>query len=141
MHKCDFFNWTHAAEKAFQNIKRHITEASVLRLPDLEQPFEVACDASQVGIGGMLSQRNHPIAFFSEKLNEAKSCYSIYDLKFYVVVQSLRHWRYYLIHSKVVLYFNHDSLHHLYSKNISALSMHVGVITYNSLMELVTSLE
>lgn len=82
------FQWTKTTTKAFEKLKKRMTEASVLRLPDFSKVFEVACDASHVGIGGVLSQEGHPIAYFSEKLNEAKSKYSTYDKKFYAVIQS-----------------------------------------------------
>lgn len=57
------FEWTNAATQAFEQIKRKITEALIMCLPDFDKVFEVTCDASNVGIGGVLSQKGHPIAF------------------------------------------------------------------------------
>ena len=79
--------------------------------------FEVACDASNVGIGSVLSQEGHPIAFHSEKLLDSKYKYSPYALEFYALVQSLRHWRHYLVGREFVLYFGHESLKHLHSQH------------------------
>ena len=60
------FSWTKAATRAFEQIKQKMTEALVLKLPDFDKVFEVSCDALQVGVGGVLSQDGHPVAYFSD---------------------------------------------------------------------------
>ena len=85
MKQGEFF-WTKAATKAFNRVKQKMTEAPVMRLPDFTKPFAVECDASGIGIGGVFSQDNHPIACFSEKLNDAKQKYSTYDKEFYAII-------------------------------------------------------
>ncbi|KAK8923643.1 hypothetical protein KSP39_PZI019202 [Platanthera zijinensis] len=114
--KKDLFIWTEEAEGAFLLVKERLTSAPVLALSDFEKIFEVDCDASIIGIGAVLSQEGRPIAFFSEKLNEAKTRYSTYDLEFYAIVQALRHWRHYLIQREFVLNTDHEALKHLNSQ-------------------------
>jgi hypothetical protein len=111
------FTWTVAANKAFVEVKEKLGQAPVLKLPDFTKIFEVACDASHVGIGGVLSQEGHPIAFFSEKLNDTRRRYSTYDMEFYALIQTIKHWRPYLIHREFILYTDHDSLKHLNSQS------------------------
>ena len=110
------FEWTKAASKAFLDLKDKMTQAPILRLPDFSKVFEVACDASGVGIGRVLSQENHPVALFIEKLNDAKLRYSTYDKEFYAVVQALRYWRHYLLPHEFVLFSDHEALRFLNSQ-------------------------
>jgi hypothetical protein len=81
-----YFNWTEEAEKSFNLFKRKITEQPVLVLPDFQKTFQVKCDASEFEIGVVLSQEDRPIAYLSEKLNEAKVKYSTYDKEFYAII-------------------------------------------------------
>ena len=78
MKQREFF-WTKYTAKAFNEVKQKMTKAPIMRLPDFTKPFEVECDASGIGIRGVLSQKRHPIAYFNEKLNDAKQKYFIYD--------------------------------------------------------------
>ncbi|XP_071708258.1 uncharacterized protein [Rutidosis leptorrhynchoides] len=107
------FTWTDAAIAAFTELKHKVTHASILVLPNFNDVFQVECDASGVGIGGVLSQNNKPIAFFSEKLNETRQKYSTYDREFYAIVRSLEAWRHYLLPNEFVLYSDHDSLKYI----------------------------
>ncbi|XP_027348022.1 uncharacterized protein LOC113859448 [Abrus precatorius] len=82
----------------------------------MNQVFEVSCDASNNGIGVVLSQEGKPIAFFREKLNDAKLKYSTYDKEFYTVVRALQHWGQYLLPKEFILYTDHEALKHLNSQ-------------------------
>ncbi|GJR64477.1 reverse transcriptase domain-containing protein [Tanacetum coccineum] len=83
------FTWTFEAAKAFDILKAKVIESPVLALPNFDEVFQVECDASRVGIGGVPSQYHRPIAFFSEKLNDARHNYSTYDKEFYAIVRTL----------------------------------------------------
>ncbi|KAE8730445.1 ABC transporter G family member 6 [Hibiscus syriacus] len=107
------FQWSEEAEASFQLVKQKMTEAPVLALPDFDKVFEVNCDASGVGIGGVLSQAGRPVAFFSEKLSGSKKNYSTYDLEFYAIVQSLKHWRHYLVQKEFILFTDHEALKYI----------------------------
>ena len=77
-------------EKSLKVLKEKITEQPIMVLPDFWKTFQVRCDASGLAIGAFLSQNNSPVAYFSEKLNDAKKKYSTYDKEFYAVIQALK---------------------------------------------------
>nr|GEX11574.1 putative reverse transcriptase domain-containing protein [Tanacetum cinerariifolium] len=104
------FHWTPEASESFELIKKKMLEALVLVLPDFGKVFKVDCDASKVGIGAVLSQEGHPVAFFSEKLSDSRLNYTTYDLEFYAIIQALRHLQHYLVHMEFILNSDHEAL-------------------------------
>lgn len=63
------FAWGTFQTDSFRLIQNKLIEHPVLALPDFSQPFEVSVDASGIDIRAVLSQNNHPIEYFSEKLS------------------------------------------------------------------------
>nr|GEX04787.1 hypothetical protein [Tanacetum cinerariifolium] len=108
--KLKHFVWNPQAQVAFEELKNKLSSAPLLALPCFEEVFEVECDASGVGIGAVLSQLGQPIAYFSEKLNDAKQRYSTYDKEFYAIVRTLDHWQHYLISKEFILHSDHEAL-------------------------------
>ncbi|WVZ14926.1 hypothetical protein V8G54_012492 [Vigna mungo] len=76
---------TPSAYATFEQLKLAITQAPVLAMPDFSKPFVLETDASGVGIGVVLSQEHHPIAFFSKKLSAAMQKQSTYTREFYAI--------------------------------------------------------
>ncbi|XP_028071101.1 uncharacterized protein LOC114273497 [Camellia sinensis] len=115
--KLQAFEWSKEAADSFPLLKKLLTEAPILALPDFDKTFELDCDASGLGIGGILSQEGRSIAFFSEKLNGAKLKYSTYDLEFYAIIQAIKHWSYYLAYKEFVLNTDHEALKYIISQS------------------------
>ncbi|KAL1259008.1 hypothetical protein QQF64_009585 [Cirrhinus molitorella] len=69
-----------AAEEAFQQVKTALTSEPVLRAPDFNCPFLLQTDASDTGLGAVLSQvqdgKEHPVIFISRKLTPAETRYA-----------------------------------------------------------------
>ena len=82
----------------------------MLVLPDFQKTFQVKCGASGCAVGGVLSQDDRPVAYHSEKLDDAKLKYSTYDKEFYAIIQALKKWRHYLIPKEFVLYSDNHAL-------------------------------
>jgi hypothetical protein len=111
------FHWGPAQGQAFDALKERLTSTPLLQLPDFGKTFELECDASGVGIGGLLMQEGKPIAYFSEKLNGPTLNYSTYDKEFYALVRSLETWQHYLWPKEFIIHSDHEPLKYLRMQN------------------------
>lgn len=107
------FQWGEAQHKTFELLKDKLTSAPLLALPDFGKTFEIECDSTGVGIGGVLTEEGKHIAYFSEKLSGPTLNYSVYDKELYALVQSLEMWQHYLWSKEFVIHSVHESLKHL----------------------------
>ncbi|KAI3352528.1 hypothetical protein L3Q82_005476 [Scortum barcoo] len=96
------FVWTKEAEKAFNRLRTLFTTAPVLVQPDPALQFVVEVDASDIGVGAVLSQRRgpesrlHPCAFFSRRLSPAEVNYDVGNRELLAVKMALEEWRHWL---------------------------------------------
>ncbi|WVZ52679.1 hypothetical protein U9M48_003716 [Paspalum notatum var. saurae] len=110
------FHWGTTQEKAFNTLKDKLTHAPLLQLPDFGKTFELECDASGIGIGGVLLQEGKPVTYFSEKLNGPTLNYSTYDKELYALVRVLEIWQHYHWPKEFVIHSDHESLKHIRSQ-------------------------
>lgn len=108
------FQWNEKAEEAFNVLKNALVTAPVLAVPNFDLPFTVACDSSQYGIGGVISQeidgQDHPIAFVSRSLTKNERNYSATEREMLSIIFSVEKFQAYLGSRKFKIITDHSSL-------------------------------
>ena len=110
----DRVEWTEEAEKAFSRLRQALCTEPLLITPDFDLPFVVHTDASEVGLGAVLSQvrsgEEHPVTFLSRKLLASERAYSTVEKEALAIKWSLEKLRYYLIGRNFTLVTDHAPL-------------------------------
>jgi hypothetical protein len=109
------FRWTPACESSFQELKKRLTTAQVLVMPNMEKPFSIYCDASGQGLGCVLMQDGRVVAYASRQLRKHEVNYPTHDLELAAVVHALKIWRHYLMGKRCELYTDHKSLKYIFT--------------------------
>ena len=107
--------WTTQCEAAFQELKRLLCSAPILASPDFDKPFILQTDASEYGVGAVLSQhdkhgRDHPIAYFSRKLLPRGVRYSTVEKECFTIKLGMEMFRVYVLGRKFTVEMDHRSL-------------------------------
>jgi hypothetical protein len=110
------WKWMPACEATFQELKKRLTIAPVLVMPDMEKPFSIFCDALGQGLGCVLIQDGHVVAYASRKLRNHDVNYPTHDLELATVIHVLKIWRHYLIGKRCELYKDHKSLKYIFTQ-------------------------
>uniref|UniRef100_A0A4W5NFV0 ribonuclease H n=1 Tax=Hucho hucho TaxID=62062 RepID=A0A4W5NFV0_9TELE len=115
--------WSAEADRSFSHLKALFTSAPVLPHPDPSLAFIVEVDASEAGIGAMLSQLSgtppklRPCAFVSKKLSSAERNYDVGDRELLAVVKALKAWRHWLEGAKhpFFIWTDHRNLEYIWA--------------------------
>ena len=95
------FKWTPECQKAFSQLKHVLTSYPILLTPNFDKPFELAVDASDYGVGAVLTQTDedgieHPVAYYSKKLSVHQKKYSVVEKEGLALILALQHFEIYL---------------------------------------------
>jgi hypothetical protein len=114
--KGNTFEWMPRHETSFQELKKRLTTAPVLTMPDMEKLFSIYCDASDQGLGCVLMQDGHVVAYASRQLRKHEEKYPTHDLELAAVVHALKIWRHYIIGKRCEVYSDHKSLKYIFTQ-------------------------
>lgn len=113
------FAWTSDCEQAFSCLKKALTESPILTPPDPNLLFILDTDASDVGMGAVLSQMGPEgekvVAYFSRTFNKAERRYCVTRRELLAIVRAISHFKYYLCGLPFTIRTDHAALQWLMS--------------------------
>lgn len=107
--------WNDKCQAAFETLKEKLTDKPVLFAPDFEKPFIVQTDASDVGMGAVLSQvdergEEHPIVYLSKKFSDVERRYGTTEKECASIVFAIKRLHYYLDGRSFTVVTDHNPL-------------------------------
>lgn len=97
----------------FSHSKLLLCSTPVLGIPDFSKTFHIETDASGYGVGAVLLQDGHPLAFISKALAPCNQGLSAYEKEYLAIIMAVEQWRHYLLQAGFVIHTDHHSLVHL----------------------------
>ena len=97
LRKGELYVWTQDHQNSFETLKKALITSPVLALPNFTKAFTIETDASDKGIGVVLQQDGHPIAFISKALGPKAQGLSTYEKECMAILLAMDYWRPYLL--------------------------------------------
>ena len=118
--KATKFLWTQKQQDAFLSLKEHLCDAPILAYPQLDQPFILQTDASDIGLGAVLTQfdksgTEHVLSYASRSLSDREKGYSATEKEALAIVFATDHFCPYLLGKKFTVVTDHSALRWLHS--------------------------
>jgi hypothetical protein len=110
------FKWDEKCQESFDQLKKRLMSPPVLVMPDLLKGFDIYCDACGQGLGCVLTQEGHVIAYASRQLRKHELNYPTHDLELAAVVHALKICRHYIMGTKCQVYTDHKSLKYIFTQ-------------------------
>jgi hypothetical protein len=122
------YQWTPGAATAFHTLQEALIHAPVLAVPDFSKQFIVETDACGVGIGAVLMQHDHPIAYLSKALCPKNQALSTYEKECLAILLVIDKWRSYLQHQEFLIRTDQKSLLHLTEQRLTTGIQHKAFV-------------
>ncbi|GBN54808.1 Retrovirus-related Pol polyprotein from transposon 17.6 [Araneus ventricosus] len=108
-------NWTKDCDQAFKELKSRLKEMTVLYAPDYKREFIIQTDASDVGMGIVMSQRDekneeNPVLYLSKKFTDAERKYGTAEKERAAIIYAIKKLKYYLDGQNFTIQPDHNLL-------------------------------
>ncbi len=113
------FKWEKEHEEAFLKMKQTMTNETMLTYPNFDEHFVIHTDASNKQIGGVISQNNKPLGFFSKKLTDVQKRYPVTEQELLAITETLKYFRHMLLGNRIIIKTDHKNLIHPNSQHAS----------------------
>lgn len=111
--------WISIHQEAFQTLQRALSTAPVLAIPNFSKPFAIETDTCHTGVGAVLLQSGHPLAFISKPLGLKTRGLSTYEKEYLAIIIAVDTWRSYLQLAEFIIFTDQKILIHLNEQRLN----------------------
>ena len=128
------FSWQPEQEQAFRKLQDMCSSPPVLAYYDVSKPVQIECDASQNGLGGVILQENHPIAYTSRSLRNTEKRYAQIEKETLSVLHACKKFHNYIFGKPVTVFNDHKPLVAIFSKPLLSVPMRLQTALHPPLL-------